>query len=663
MTDEPDEALPAKILVVDDSPGNRQALRAILDAPGYELVEAGSGFEALRKLLDGDYALVLLDVVMPEMNGFETAAAIRERDRAAALPILFLTAHANEAELIFQGYRVGAVDYLVKPLQPEMVRAKVAVFVELYRRRLQVERQAARLVRAEEQAVALRIADLRLAGERRYRTLADNVPHIVWSARDLAEVDYFNRRWFEYTGLSNEAVRAGWSAVVHPEDQHRCQETLAQASRLSEPCECELRLRASDGEYRWHLARAVPERGPSGEVISWLGTFTDIEEQKRNQQALSEFKGSLDAVLDAVMIFEADTWRCLYVNSGALLLLGQSEADLLAMRPFDYLPEYDEGRFRELFAAATDEQNRPVVVDTRFRRKDGRQIPVALALHPIGREPGRVVAIARDITDRKRAELEREMLYREALDAIRARDEFLSVASHELRTPLSSLQLLVEMLLRPPRRGPRVELTSDVVTAKLEVAARQVDRLSRLVAELMDVSRITAGRLQLDLEESDLVPQVRDVVNRFTEDAARAHSTVTVEANAPAALTSGRWDRLRIDQVITNLLSNALKFGAGKPVELTVGGDASGTLLTIRDHGIGIPAEDIERVFERFERAITARSYGGLGLGLYIVRQIVEAHGGTIRVESQPGAGSTFTVSLPRQPALEARANEADPDR
>ncbi len=535
---------PVKILVVDDSPGNRQALRAILEQPDREIVEAGSGQEALRKLLSDDYALVLLDVVMPEMNGFETAAAIRQRDRAVGLPILFLTAHANEAELIFQGYRVGAVDYLVKPLQPDMVRAKVAVFVELYRRRQQVERQAERLVRAEEQAVELRIADLRLAGERRYRTLADNVPHIVWSARDLSEVDYFNRRWFEYTGLSRESVRAGWGALVHPDDQVRCRQTLEQASRLGDPCECELRLRASDGNYRWHLSRAVPERGSTGEVISWLGTFTDIEEQKRSERALSEFKGTLDALHDAVMIYESESWHCLYHNSGARLLLGQDAADLGALRPFDFMPDVDEAALRELLAT-TAERGQGAVVDTRFRRKDGRLIPVALSLQQIGRESGRVVAIARDITDRKRAELEREMLYREALDAIRARDEFLSVASHELRTPLSSLQLLVEMMLRPPRRGPKVELTSDVVTAKLEVAARQVDRLSRLVAELMDVSRITAGRLQLDLEEVDLAALAREVVTRFAEDAGKVRSTVTVEASGAI---SGRWDRLRIDR-------------------------------------------------------------------------------------------------------------------
>jgi signal transduction histidine kinase len=246
-----------------------------------------------------------------------------------------------------------------------------------------------------------------------------------------------------------------------------------------------------------------------------------------------------------------------------------------------------------------------------------------------------------DITDRKRAQLERELLLNEAVDKLRARDEFLSVTSHELKTPVSSLSLQLQTLLRRPPSNP------EQTRAKLEMAQRQVDRLTRLITELMDVSRITAGRLRLELDEIDLSVVVREVVARLGEDAALAQSTVEIRAEAAVV---GRWDRFRLEQVVTNLLTNAFKFGGGKPIEVTV--EAAGPVgrLRVADHGIGIAVEDLERIFHRYEQASSKRPHQGLGLGLYIARQIVEAHGGTIQVESVVGAGARFTVELPREP-------------
>ena len=162
----------------------------------------------------------------------------------------------------------------------------------------------------------------------------------------------------------------------------------------------------------------------------------------------------------------------------------------------------------------------------------------------------------------------------------------------------------------------------------------------------MDVSRITAGRLRLELEEIDLAAVVRDVVGRLGEEASRAHSSIEVSA---VTAVVGMWDLIRVEQVVTNLLTNAFKFGDGKPIEVTVEERGSIGRLVVVDHGIGIAPEDLERIFHRYEQATSSRAVGGLGLGLYIARQIIEAHGGTIRVESQPGAGSTFTIDLPKE--------------
>jgi PAS domain S-box-containing protein len=633
------------VLLVDDRQENRMALKAILSASDYRLVEASSGAEALRRLLDEEFAVLLVDVVMPEMSGFELASAIKQRERTAAIPILFLTAHATEVDLVYKGYQVGAVDYLVKPLNPEMVRAKVAVFAELYRQRKRNEQQATLLLQAERKESELRLVELRLAGERRYRNLAEAVPQIIWTARPNGTIDYFNQRWFEFTGLSAEQAAGSWERAVYPEDlggwQKCWQEALASGRMLQ--AECRLQ-QAENGAFRWHLCRAVPEVGPGGQIISWLGTFTDIEDQKRAHEVLAEFKGTLDVVLDAVMIFEPRTWRFLYLNHGASALLGYRQQELLRMRPFEFMSDLGESQFRELLAPLEDEAKCAVTVETRCRKKDGKEIPVELSFQLVQVNGGHVVSIARDITERKLEELEREDLYREALAAVRARDEFLSVASHELKTPLSSLKLQLGMLNRA-REVEAHALSFEQVMEKVAAAARQVDRLSGLVAKLMDVSSIKAGRLHLELQEVNLAAIASDVVSRFKEDAAKVGCDVVLEATNPIP---GRWDPLRMEQVVTNLLANALKFGAGKPVEVTVtAGEGESARLVVRDHGIGIAPEDAERIFQRFERAVVARSYAGLGLGLYIVRQIVEAHEGTICVESQPGSGSTFTIHIP----------------
>jgi signal transduction histidine kinase len=239
--------------------------------------------------------------------------------------------------------------------------------------------------------------------------------------------------------------------------------------------------------------------------------------------------------------------------------------------------------------------------------------------------------------------MENADLFQQSKDAIGLRDEFLSVASHELRTPLSTIQLLVQSTERTARK-----LKLSEIVLKIERVLRQVDRLTDLINTLLDVTRIGSGQLELEVEEFDFVPVVQEIVERFAEPARSARSRLQVRL--PEMLV-GRADRRKLDQVLTNLLSNAIKFGAGKPIDVTLQGGPSGLQLTVRDQGIGIAPEHLARIFDRFERAVSSRQYGGLGLGLYITRQIVEAHRGTVQVESAPGAGAAFTVHLPQEAA------------
>ena len=222
------------------------------------------------------------------------------------------------------------------------------------------------------------------------------------------------------------------------------------------------------------------------------------------------------------------------------------------------------------------------------------------------------------------------------------RDDFLSVASHELKTPLTPLSLKLQSLRRelsaPSPPSPERSLEH------IEVALRQVKKLVELADDLLDVSRIGAGRLELHPETVELGALAREVVERFEPDAVRGGYALELEAAQPLL---ARVDASRFQQVLDNLLSNALKYGAGKPIRVRLEPREGRARLTVRDEGIGIPHEALERIFQRFERAVSVRHYGGLGLGLYISRRIVESSGGTIVASSAPGQGATFTVELP----------------
>jgi signal transduction histidine kinase len=286
-------------------------------------------------------------------------------------------------------------------------------------------------------------------------------------------------------------------------------------------------------------------------------------------------------------------------------------------------------------------------------RKDGSEFAAEISLAPlqVGGETYAIAAV-RDVTERKKLE-RRARLFREAQEEVRRRDEFLSVASHELRTPVTALQLQLQLL---QRAGHAPGTTLAALDPKIEALERQTRRIALLVNELLDVSRLRLGRLELQLERVDLVEAAREAVAQVAGEAGPLGSPVEVVSGAQV---TGRWDRMRVEQVITNLVANALKFGQGKPIRVSVGLEGDRARLEVHDQGIGIEAEDQVRIFRRFERAVPSQHFGGLGLGLYIAREIAEAHGGTIAVTSAPGQGTSFMVELPCEPPPEPRAGVA----
>ena len=533
---DPSAPQPVEILLVDDRPENLQALRAVLaDEPGYTLIEAASGPEALRQVLKHEFALILLDAYLPGMDGFEVARLVKLRDRTRGVPILFLTAAGTDNDTIERAYAVGAADYLVKPVSAAIVRAKVAVFVDLYRKTAQLREQAGQLQEQERRHQALELRELRSASERRYRHLAESIPQIVWRALPDGQLEYLNHRWYDYTGTEEGMSSDGAGAFLHPDDRERFSSNWLAALKSGEPFQCECRVLRADGIYRWHLRRALPERTRDGEILAWLGTDTDIDDRKR----------------------------------------------------------------------ADDE---------------------------------RIELLVRERAARFEAEANQQraaQLYVEARDAVQLRDDFLTVAAHELRTPLTTLRLQGQQLSRNGTAPP--------------LLLRSVDRLCRLVDQLLDVSSMGGRPLELQLEQTDLRTIVQEAATRFGEEAKLNGCTIQVQAEEPVP---AELDPTRVEQVVANLLTNAIKYGRGKPIELSVQRADGMARLVVRDQGIGVAADQQGRIFERFTRAVSVREYGGLGLGLFITKQIVEAHGGTIRVLSEPGAGAVFQVDLP----LEGRA-------
>ncbi|MBN8465773.1 PAS domain-containing sensor histidine kinase [Corallococcus exiguus] len=407
-----------------------------------------------------------------------------------------------------------------------------------------------------------------------------------------------------------------------------------------------------DHSLFWANVVITAMRDAQGQLVGYGKVTRDFTERKLAQEHLLQseerFRLLVEHIQDyAIYMLDPDgrvsTW-----NAGAERFKQYKAEEIIGQHFSRFFPPEDVARGKPSYALQVATREGHFEEEAWRVRKDGSLFwasVVITALHdPSGKLRG-FAKVTRDITQRKQTQERRELeLLR---DAVRARDEFLSVASHELKTPLTPLQLKLTALLRTVENNPSATLPVERIARDLEVARRQVRKLSDLIEDLLDVSRISMGQLRLDRAPMDLAVLAREVVTRYAPQSAQVDCVVTLEAATPI---EGNWDRARVDQVITNLLTNALKYGAGKPVHIRVRMDAGLAVLSVKDEGIGIPLSDQPRVFERFVRAVSERNYGGLGLGLFITQQIIEAHGGIVQVRSILGEGSTFTVMLPPGP-------------
>ncbi|MFL5814505.1 MAG: PAS domain S-box protein [Bdellovibrionia bacterium] len=375
-----------------------------------------------------------------------------------------------------------------------------------------------------------------------------------------------------------------------------------------------------------------------GKIIGLSVIYRDISDKKRAEvesarlAAIVEF--SNDAIVSKTLTGIVTSW-----NEAAAEMFGYSADEIVGKSITTIIPK--DRLHEEDMILTSISRGEPIQhYETVRRRKDGVLINVSVSVSPIKNGEGKIIGaakIARDITLQKKT----EAALREAL---RVRDEFLSIASHELKTPLTSLKLQVQMRKRRLQAGDESAFSMEKLRNQVEGDEQQILRIARLIDDMLDITRINTGKLAIRPEPFLLDEVVRDVATRFHEQLVQAGSTLELDIRSPV---HGQWDRSRIEQVVSNLISNAIKYGAGKPILVRVESDDRYAMLTVQDQGIGIANGDQDRIFERFERAISMNEATGLGLGLYIVKEILEAHGGTIRVESELGKGSRFIVTLP----------------
>jgi PAS domain S-box-containing protein len=521
------------ILLVDDETRNLDVLESILASPELNLVRAKTAEDALLALVHDEFACIVLDIQMPSMSGLELARLIKTRKRSQHIPIIFLTAYFLEEKDILQGYGVGAVDYLTKPINPQILKSKVGVFVELFRK-----------------------------------------THALAAANSALEQEISQRK--------------------------KAEEALLNANS---------ELEASGQKIKWQLAAIV--------------------------------ESSDDAIIGKDTNGIITSW-----NRGAEILFGYSAGEVVGNSITIIIPPERIAEEGEILARIRRGEH-ILHYETIRRRKDGKLLNISLTISPIRDTSGKIIGaskIARDITDRKSIEEKLKRANEELLAASRAKDDFLATLSHELRTPLNPVLLIASDAENNHELSPRARTDFNTIRKNIELEARLID-------DLLDLTRITRGKIMLDKHFLDVHRLVKDAVANVREEISQKNIVLKMDLKAEQHTVFA--DAVRLQQIFWNVLKNAVKFTPnGGQILIETGVSENKIAVKFTDTGIGMTAEEISHIFTAFSQGNhttgNGHRFGGLGLGLAISQKLAEFHSGQIRATSDGrDKGSTFIVELP----------------
>jgi PAS domain S-box-containing protein len=511
--------------------------------------------------------------------------------------------------------------------------------------------RAVRMIGSMQEITARKAAEEKLRrSEERFRSLVGATTAIVWTTPASGERAGGQPEWGGFTGQTETEYRGwGWTAAVHPDDRAATAAAWARALDERMPYEVEHRVRRHDGEWRWMQARAVPVLEADGTVREWVGVHQDVTERRTAEEALArseeDYRFLADTIPQLVWTTQPDGYHE-YYNRRWYEYTGLSYEETKGAGWNAVLHPDDRDRAFARWRRSL-ETGEPYSIEYRFRRHDwcfrwflGQALPMRDGDGTIVRWFGTCT----DIDDQKRVEEERER-------AVEARSRFYAAMSHELRTPINAVLGYNDLILAEvygPLAGPQ--------RAGLERGQRAARHLLHLVNDVLDLSKLEAGKLEPVWEPVPIGALVRDLFATVTP-LAEEHGTDLrlVEAGPSTPIVT---DPRRVQQILLNLISNALKFGAGRPVEVRCGDRGDEVVVEVVDRGGGIAAGDLKRIFEEFVQLPNARE-GGTGLGLPISKRLAELLGGSLEVESAPGEGSTFRLRLPRRASAPAGARTA----
>jgi PAS domain S-box-containing protein len=548
----------ANILLVDDEVRNLEVLESILTEPNYHLVRARTADEALMALIDGTFAVIVLDIQMPGTNGIELANLIKQRKRTQHIPIIFLTAYFQEDKDVLQGYEVGAVDYLTKPVDARILKSKIAVFVELF----QKNRELTGLNAAMESEIAQR-----KNAEQALRVVNNELEvRVQERALKLIQTN-------EYLRLSNLAVK---------ESEQRYRQLAAIVESSDE---------------------AIISKNLDGIIMSW--------------------------------------------NRGAEQLFGYSAQEIIGQLGTVLIPS-DRWNEEPNILARARRSERIDRYETIRQCKDGRLIEVMLTISPVKDGDGKVIGVSkivRDITQQKHAERELKRIHQEVVAASRAKDDFLAALSHELRTPLNPVLLLASEAAEDSTLAPEIRAQFATIRNNVELEARLID-------DLLDITSIAREKLPLNLQPADIHAVLHNALDTVSAEITQKQIVLSLDLQAERPTVFG--DAVRLQQVFWNVLKNAVKFTPEtEKISIATRAENGEVAVTVTDTGIGMNAQEIERIFNAFaqgDHALNGRShrFGGLGLGLSICKSLVALHAGSIQAASAgSGKGATFIIRLP----------------